>query len=138
MTHWNFAIAPDVMAIMNIVRIICLHINILNNSGDLMKWYKKLYLGESIKQDRWLRFQITYGKHSKGYYCIALSDSPKNLLDIYPSQFLRTPGMNTDNIYVVGLARDKQEAFDVVRNIIEDVYIHTHGFDIKNHLGITV
>lgn len=103
-----------------------------------MKWYKKLYLGESIKQEKWVRFQISFGKKSKGYYCISLSNSPRNLLDIYQSQFLRTPGMNTDGIYIIGLASDKTEAFDVVRDIIEDVYVHTHGFDVKSYLGITV
>ncbi|MEI3266442.1 hypothetical protein [Frisingicoccus sp.] len=103
-----------------------------------MKWYKKLYLGESIKGEKWLRFQIAFGKKSKGYYCIALSDSPRNLLDIYPSRFLRTPEMNTDRIYIVGLASDKSEAFEVVRDIIEDVYVHTHDFNIRNYLGITV
>lgn len=46
--------------------------------------------------------------------------------------------MNTDGIYIVGLASDKTEAFDVVRDIIEDVYVHTRGFDIKSYLGITV
>lgn len=69
------------------------------------------------------------------YFPVKLSEK---LLDIYPSQFLRTPDMNTDGIYIVGLASDKAEAFDVVRDIIEDVYVHTRGFDIKRYLGITV
>ena len=46
--------------------------------------------------------------------------------------------MNTDKIYIVGLASDRKEAFDVVRDIIEDVYVHTHGFDLRSYLGITV
>lgn len=46
--------------------------------------------------------------------------------------------MNTDRIYIVGLASDKSEAFEVVRDIIEDVYVHTHDFNIRNYLGITV
>lgn len=138
MKLWSFVIVPDATAIMNIVKITYLPISMSNNSGDFMKWYKKLYLGESIKQAKWVRFQITFGKKPKGYYCISLSNCPENLLDIYPSQFLRTPDMDTDHIYIVGLASDRAEAFDVVRDIIEDVYIHTHGFDLRNYLGITV
>ncbi|WP_405320749.1 hypothetical protein [Frisingicoccus sp.] len=103
-----------------------------------MKWYKKLYVGASIKQPKWVRFQVTYGKKMKGYYCIALSANGHNLLDIYESKFLRTPNMNTENIFIVGVAGNKTEAYDVVRSIIEDVYIHTRGFDIKNYLGIPV
>ena len=52
-----------------------------------MKWYKKLYVGASIKQPKWVRFQVTYGKKMKGYYCIALSANGHNLLDIYESKF---------------------------------------------------
>ena len=46
--------------------------------------------------------------------------------------------MITENIFIVGVAGIKTEAYDVVRSIIEDVYIHTRGFDIKNYLGIPV
>ena len=43
----------------------------------------------------------------KGYYCIALSDYKGNLLDIYESRFLRTGNIQTDNVYIVGVASDK-------------------------------
>lgn len=103
-----------------------------------MIWYKKLYLGESIKQARWVRYRISYGKKPQGYYCITLSEHKANLLDIYPSRLLRSEGFNSDALCIVGLASDKKEAFDVVRNIIEDVYVHTRGFDIKGYLGIQI
>lgn len=103
-----------------------------------MKWHKKLYLGESIKQERWVRFQISFGKKMKGYYCIVLSDYKDNLLDIYESRFLRTGNIQTDDMYIVGVASDKKEAFEVVRSIIEDVYLHTGGFNVRGYLGITV
>lgn len=101
-----------------------------------MKWHKTLYCGTSIEQVQWARFQITYGKKSKNYYCIALSDQNENLLDIYESRFLRTTHLNTDDIYIVGIAKEKTEAYEVVRQIIEDVYIHTGGFNIREFLGI--
>ena len=103
-----------------------------------MSWYKKLYLGESIKQARWVRYQISYGKNPKGYYCITLPEQGQNLLDIYPSRLLRTDGFNGDDLRIIGVASDKKEAFDVVRDIIEDVYVHTRGFDIKGYLGIQI
>ena len=40
-------------------------------------------------------------------------------------------------MYIVGVASDKTEAFEVVRSIIEDVYLHTGGFDVRGYLGIT-
>ena len=65
-----------------------------------------------------------------------MSDQNENLLDIYESRFLRTTHLNTDDIYIVGIAKEKTEAYEVVRQIIEDVYIHTGGFNIREFLGI--
>lgn len=103
-----------------------------------MIWYKKLYLGESIKQARWVKYKISYGKKTKGYYCITLSEHGKNLLDIYPSRLLCCDGFQSDDLCIIGVASDKKEAFDVVRDIIEDVYVHTRNFDIKGYLGIRI
>lgn len=101
-----------------------------------MKWHKKLYCGASIDQPKWTKFQISHGKKSKGYYCIALSDYKENLLDIYESQFLRTTKLDIKDLYIIGIAGNKSEAYEVVRDIIEDVYINTHGYNIKNFLAI--
>ena len=101
-----------------------------------MRWHKKLYCGASIDHVKWVKFQIAHGKKSKGYYCIALAAQKNDLLDIYESKFLRTTHLNTDDIYIIGVAKDKAEAHEVVRQIIEDVYIHTGGFDLKEFLGI--
>ena len=101
-----------------------------------MKWHKKLYCGASIDHEKWTKYQISFGKKSKGYYCITLSDNKENLMDIYESQFLRTTRLCIDDLYIIGIAGSKSEAYEVVRNIIEDVYIHTHGFDLKTFLEI--
>ena len=101
-----------------------------------MKWHKKLYCGASIEHVKWAKFQIAHGKKPKGYYCIALATQKDSLLDIYESRFLRTTHLSTDDIYIIGIAKEKSEAHEVVRQIIEDVYIHTKGFDIRKFLGI--
>ena len=69
---------------------------------------------------------------------ITLPEQGENLLDIYPSRLLRTDGFNGEDLRIIGVASDKKEAFDVVRDIIEDVYVHTRGFDIKGYLGIQI
>ena len=101
-----------------------------------MKWHKKLYCGTSITQPGWTKFQISFNKKSKGYYCIALSNQKDTLLDIYESQFLRTTNLDTHDLYIIGIAGSKTEAYDVVRDIIEDVYMHTRSYDIKSFLAI--
>ena len=101
-----------------------------------MKWYKPLYVGESIKSVRFTQFQIDYRKKCKNYYCITLSKTDHALLEIYESRFFRMPGFDPDGFLILGLASNKKEAVDVVRNIIEDVYVHTHGFDIASYLNL--
>lgn len=101
-----------------------------------MRWNKQLYVGESIRLKKWVQYQIKYGNKKKNYYCITLPLEENALLDIYESRFLKTDTIDTGSLYVVGIASDKYEAFEVVKNIIEDVYIHTHGFDVASYLNI--
>ena len=59
-----------------------------------------------------------------------------NLLDIIPAAMLLQPYLkkHKSEIYVVGLADGKDEAFMVVRDIIDDVYSNTGAFDIRGYL----
>ena len=40
-----------------------------------------------------------------------------------------------EEIYVVGLAKGRDEALNLVRDIIDEVYNATGGFDIREYLG---
>ena len=105
--------------------------------GESMKWYKKLYLGESIKQrSKRIQFQIAYGKHPEGYYCITLPENGKDLLEILPSKLFGVRQYPGKDCQIIGLAGDKEEALELVRGIIEEVYTKTGGFDIPSFLGI--
>ena len=43
-----------------------------------------------------------------------------------------------DKIYVVGLAKGREEALYLVRDIIDEVYSNTKGFDIAGYLHFGV
>ena len=62
----------------------------------------------------------------------------KDAIVVYSMEELREKLKDYDSkdIYIIGLAGSKSEANEVVRDIIEDVYVHTKGFDIKQFLGI--
>ena len=139
MIRWSSDTVPSATAIMSIVRIICLPISIFSkfSDGGFMKWYKKLYLGESIRQQsRMAKYQIAFGKHPEDYYCILLPENPKDLLDILPGRMFSGTRDRWKDQYIIGLAGDKAEAFEVVRQIIEEVYIRTGSLDIPAFLGI--
>ena len=108
-----------------------------------MKWYKKLYLGENAEKSRYKVFgRIRMNKFSFNTYLIVLPSNKENLLDIISANMLLQPyfkkKINLDKIYVVGLAKGREEALYLVRDIIDEVYSNTKGFDIAGYLHFGV
>ncbi len=102
-----------------------------------MKWYRKLYLGENAARSKYKVFgRIRSNKFSYDTYLITLPSDADNLLDIIPADMLLQPYLkkHKSEIYVVGLADGKDEAFMVVKDIIDDVYSNTGAFDIRGYL----
>lgn len=104
-----------------------------------MKWYKKLYLGENAKKEKYKVFgHIRKGRFCVDTFLITLPSNPSNILDIYSANMLLQPHFKKskvlDEIYVVGLAKGRMEALELVRDIVEDVYKNTGGFDIGTYL----
>ena len=101
-----------------------------------IKWYKNLYLGESIKREsKQIKYKIIYHKRAYGYCLITLPSNMDNLLDIIYSETLSMPYYKGRDFDVIGLAGNKTEAFELVGSIIQEVYRQTGGFDIKSYLG---
>jgi hypothetical protein len=105
-----------------------------------MKWYRKLYLGENAKKSKYKIFRrVRMNKFSIDTYLITLPSNDENLLDVFQANMLLQPYYKKADrdIFVVGIANGKDEAYEVVRDIIDDVYSHTGAFDIKKYLGIS-
>ena len=104
-----------------------------------MKWYKKLYLGENAEKSRYKVFgRIKTNKFSFNTYLIVLPSNKENLLDIISANMLLQPYFkkkeNRDHLYVLGIADGKDEALEVVRTIIDEVYTNTGSFNISGYL----
>ena len=104
-----------------------------------MKWYRKLYLGDNAKKEKYKVFgRIRKGRFQLDTYLITISHNPNNLLDIYSANVLKQPYFkkksNLNRIYVVGLAKGYDEALEIVRVIIDEVYQQTGAFDISSYL----
>lgn len=105
----------------------------------ILRWYKKLYKGPEasrIKTRFHLRF-LSKGK-ADNLYLITLPNNDKTLLDISPMSYLRQKGMRhylkSYPLYVVGIAKGRGEAFELVRTIVDEVYSKTQAFDIPAYL----
>lgn len=103
-----------------------------------MYWCKKLYYGRlaglqskvllrTLKRRRWL----------PGIYVIALSDKDGELLEIYDtSEFVQKPfKAKLRHMRVAGIAVGRNEAFELVRTIIDDAYKLRGDFDLAKYLN---
>ena len=108
-----------------------------------MRWYRNLYLGDNAKKAKYKVFgRIRKWKFTSDTFLITLPSSEENLLDITSANFLLQPyfkkKINLDKIYIVGLAKGREEALYLVRDIIDDGYSNTKGFDIAGYLHFGV
>lgn len=95
-----------------------------------MKWYRKLYIGESINQgiDEIIS-DIEVNKNTRKKFLITLPANDKNMLDII------TAGMGIlvswRNVYVIGVAGSRMEAVNMTSEILTSVYNETGDFRLK-------
>jgi hypothetical protein len=104
-----------------------------------MKWYRKLYLGDNAKKEKYKVFgKIRKGRFQVDTFLIILSENPDNLLEIISANMLLQPHYKRPEqqkkIYVVGLCKGYEEALETVRVIIDEVFKNTGGFDLRRYL----
>lgn len=100
-----------------------------------MRWHKKLFLGESIAP-RWkkVKWKIMHNAGQLSVYVLALPANPSNILDIIPAWELLQKQYPKENLYIIGLAGNYEEALEVTVSIIQKVYAKTNGFDVKGYI----
>lgn len=100
-----------------------------------MKWYKDLYVGESIshKTNR-IKWKINHNAGTISVYIIALASNPRNMLDIIPARELLQKGYPKKDMRIIGLAGNYSEALELVRRIVEETYNATGYADVKKYL----
>lgn len=100
-----------------------------------MKWYKNLYLGEGIAPNaRKIINKIKKNKPTIDVYVIALASNPENQLDLIPSWEFLQKGYPTDHVRVIGLAKGKKEALQLVTSLVDEVYQKTGDVKILDYL----
>lgn len=100
-----------------------------------MKWYKNLYVGESIEHKK--KKVIWKIKHNAGMlhtYVITFPSNPDNLLDIIPTTDLMQKAYPKDKLMVIGIAGDYDEALELTRQIVDETYHETGRVDVHNYL----
>lgn len=68
-----------------------------------------------------------------GIYCIAFASHSENLFDILEANELLFPHYRKSEICIVGLAKGKEEAFELVRDMLLEVYNETGDFKVRTY-----
>ncbi len=101
-----------------------------------MQWAENLYMSEKTakKKDRIIR-KANRGIGMVSIYFIALASSEQNLFDIFHAAHLKQPAFYRQNPYVVGIASGYDEALEMLRCIVDDIYRETGAFEVRKYFG---
>ena len=96
-----------------------------------MHFRKQLYIGEGIKTNKVERLikKLKFKPQSAHVVVITIAGNPTDQLDIIESSELKKHYYKTYPPYIVGLAKDRSDAFALVERMVNDC-LHARG-DIK-------
>lgn len=98
----------------------------------MVKWAKKLYFDEHMKTKSSKTIKaIGKGKLRYDVYGIVLAMNKDNLFDIINVNELKFPYYKNKEICILGLARGREEAKFLVRDMVEEVYQKTGDVKVR-------
>lgn len=100
-----------------------------------MRWYEKLYIGKkAVRRQKQITGHIERGEFLMGAYVITAAVNGNNILDIYPTEVLLLPFYKDRDFLIIGISDSYWESLEVVRQIVDDMYQLTGGFDLDTLL----
>jgi len=97
-----------------------------------MIFYKNIYLSENIKKKKnTIIHNIKNNKIQLDVFIISLSEDGMGIVDIYPSYILLQKEYMNKEIFIIGIASTKTEAYNIAKDILMDCYNTRSDFDIS-------
>lgn len=98
----------------------------------MIRWASTLYIGDKMKKKKdKVIASINNCEATFNIYCIAFASHPSNLFDIMDANELLFPHYRNSDICIVGLAKGKEEATELVRKMLMQVYNDTEDFKVR-------
>ncbi|MCL2719353.1 MAG: hypothetical protein FWE14_11305 [Lachnospiraceae bacterium] len=99
-----------------------------------MKFYKHLYIGESIKNPAAVKLKLKVNAGLFGIFIITLAEG-ENQLEIYHAAFLKQKlHRKYWPPYIIGIANGQEEAVNIVGKIAEECVKATGNAKLKDYL----
>ena len=100
-----------------------------------MKFYKNLYVSDGYRKKKEELIQrMKSGKYPLSAFVLVLIENGPNQMEFYPTVMLYQGYLETENIYVLGLAESYMDAVYMVEDITREVYEHTGTADIRSYI----
>lgn len=99
-----------------------------------MRFYKKLYVGESIKDLKRVKWKLRVGAGQFDVHLITISQNGDNQLECFHNGLLKQKFFRKQKHYVVGIAGNADEALTLIKQITEDCVKTTKTANIKAFL----
>lgn len=100
-----------------------------------MIWYNNLYVSKKACGEKLRRFGRMRSTFAFDAYIIILPSNDENLLEIITYKdaiFYKA----YEDAFAVGIAVGKQDAIELVSDILWDVYKKTGSFRVKDYIGV--
>ena len=101
----------------------------------MVVWTDKIYFSENIKEKKRgkIRSKIENGKGPRDIFVVTSPTNPKTLFDIIPAKELFKQFYENDTVKIAGVAKGKDEAEELVRSMVEELYSKTGGLDPEKY-----
>lgn len=102
-----------------------------------MRWWTHLYMGENAERRRYTVLQkIRENKLQPDVYVITPPQYGHHLLDIRPVRLLTEEERESGGFLILGVACGYSEAKEIVRQMVDDMYRATGGFDWQAYMEL--
>lgn len=98
-----------------------------------MKFYKNLYMGDTITRPEKVKWKLKHHIGQLNLFVIAFAEG-NDQLEFYHCSFLRQAYCKKNPPYIVGIAAGYQEAAAIVERIAAECYEATRTCNLKEYL----
>lgn len=101
----------------------------------MLRWYENLYVSErASKKLKCTISRINRQKVTPEIYVLTFPSNDKNIMDIVSTNVLLQTAARKRCPEIIGLARGKEDALDLMQTILRETYEHTGDFCVKEYL----
>ncbi len=101
----------------------------------MLKWYPHLYISDRTRKSakRLIR-RINRGKPTRDVYVLTYPTNDCNVMDIVPSSVLMQKVVRSSCPKIIGLARGREEAYELMKQILQETYDKNGNFHVQEYL----